>query len=114
MLKDGIILENNGNKFVINQYSLCELIKHLLVHYVGITYENASEIVDHSHIAKPVSNAMDIILLSHEYPYYWAMNLYYGHMYWEKGIPAQPDDLMAYFELENSIIERYHLNKPFE
>lgn len=114
MLKDGVVLENSGNRIVVNQYSFCELIKHLLTHYVGISYESASEMVSQSHLAKPISSVMDAGLLGHEYPYYWAMSLYYGNMYWEKGIPTQPSDMKAYLELENSIRKRYNLNKPFE
>ena len=57
---------------------------------------------------------MDAGLLCHEYPYFWAMNLYYGEMYWKKGVPAQPVDLTAYFELEENIMNAYNLNEPFE
>ena len=114
MLKDSVVLEDSGNMIIVNQYSFCELIKHLLTHYVKISYEKASEIVSKSHLAKPISSIMDAGLLSHEYPYYWAMTLYYGEMYWEKGIPAQPDDMTAYFKLENNILKRYNLNKPFK
>lgn len=111
MLKDGVILNDNNDIFVINQYSFCELIKHLLVYYVGISYTNASKIVDNSHLAKPISSIIEASLLGHEYAYYWAMSLYYGNMYWQKGIPAQPDDLAAYFELEDSIIKQYDLKE---
>ena len=114
MLKDSVVLEDSGNMIIVNQYSFCELIKHLLTHYVKISYEKASEMVSKSHLAKPISSIMDAGLLSHEYPYYWAMTLYYGDMYWEKGIPAQPDNMTAYFKLENNILKRYNLNKPFE
>ncbi len=71
MLKDGIVFIDGGDRIVVNQYSFCELIKHLLSHYVGISYEIASETVSQSHLAKPVSNAIEAVLLSHEYPYYW-------------------------------------------
>lgn len=114
MLKDSVVLEDSGNRIIVNQYSFCELIKHLLTHYVKISYEKASEMVSKSHLAKPISSIMDAGLLSHEYPYYWAMTLYYGEMYWKKGIPAQPDDMTAYFKLENNILKRYNLNKPFK
>ena len=114
MLKDSVVLEDSGNRIIVNQYSFCELIKHLLTHYVKISYEKASEMVSKSHLAKPISSIMDAGLLSHEYPYYWAMTLYYGDMYWEKGIPAQPDNMTAYFKLENNILKRYNLNKPFK
>ena len=114
MLKDGVVLEDNGGRIVINQYSFCELIKHLLKHYVKISYENASKRVFQSHLIKPISSAIDARLLSHESPYYWAMHLYYGELYWKKGIPAQPNDMTAYFELESSIRKHYNLNEPFE
>ena len=114
MLKDSVVLEDSGNIIIVNQYSFCELIKHLLTHYVKISYEKAAEMVSQSHLAKPISSITDAGLLSHEYPYYWAMTLYYGEMYWEKGIPAQPGDMTAYFKLENNILKRYNLNKPFE
>lgn len=54
MLKDGIVFKDGGDRIVVNQYSFCELIKHLLSHYVGISYEIASETVSQSHLAKPV------------------------------------------------------------
>ena len=114
MLKDGVILEDSEDRIIVNQYSFCELVKHLLTHYVGISYENSSKIVNQSHLAKPILSVMDAGLLSHEYPYYWAMSLYYGEMYWEKGVPEQPVDLPAYFELEKNIMNAYNLNEPFE
>lgn len=111
MLKDGVVLNDNNDIFVINQYSFCELIKHLLVYYVSISYADASKIVDNSPLAKPILSITEAYLLGHEYAYYWAMNLYYGNMYWQRGIPAQPDDLAAYFELEDSIIKQYNLKE---
>ena len=62
MLKDGVVLEDSGDRIVVNQYSFCELIKHLLTHYVGISYENASRIVTQSHISEPISSVMDAVL----------------------------------------------------
>ena len=46
-------------------------------------------------------------------PYYWAMFFYYGNGYWQKGIPAQPEDMDAYEALENKIMEKYDLKEPF-
>ena len=111
MLKDGIVLEDSESRIVVNQYSFCELIKYILVHYVDISYLDASEIVNNSHLAKPIKSVMDAMLLGHEYAYYWAMSIYYGHMYWEKGIPSQPDDLKAYFEWEYNIMKQYNLKE---
>ena len=69
-----------------NPYSFCELMKYLLTYYVGISYENASEIASKSRLAEPVASVMEAGLYGHEYPYYWAMNLYYGTVYWKKEI----------------------------
>ena len=44
---------------------------------------------------------------------YWAMFFYYGNGYWQKGIPAQPEDMDAYEALENKIMEKYDLKEPF-
>lgn len=32
----------------------------------------------------------------------------------DKGIPAQPEDMDAYFALEKQIMEKHHLKEPFE
>ena len=46
---------------------------------------------------------------------YWAMFFYYGNGYWwEKGIPAQPEDMDAYEALEKKIMEEFDLKEPFE
>ena len=63
MLKDGIVLEDSDGRIVVNQYSFCELVKYILVHYAGITYAGASEIVDNSHLANPIKSVMDAGLL---------------------------------------------------
>lgn len=113
MPKDGFVLKDELSCMIFNQKSFCELIKHLLTSYVGISYAEASELVEQSHLSEPVATYMEAALLNHEYPYYWAMSLYYGDMYWLKGIPAQADDLEAYFRLEDDIICKYNLKEPF-
>lgn len=113
MPQDGIVLKDEQCRMVFNHESFCELIKHLLKFYVGISYAEASTLVEQSHLAEPVTTYMEAALLNHEFPYYWAMSLYYADMYWLKGIPAQPDDLEAYFRLEDDIICTYDLKEPF-
>ena len=100
---------------IFNQYSFCELVKHLLVELVGISYEEASQIVGRSPLAEPVTNVMRVAIFSHDLPYYWAMFFYYGNGYWweDKGIPAQPEDMDSYEALEKRIMEKYHLKEPF-
>ena len=113
MVRDGIVFKDEDGQVIFNQHSFCELVKHLLVELVGISYEEASQIVDRSPLAEPVADAMGVAMFSHDLPYYWAMFFYYGNGYGQKGIPTQPEDMDAYEALENKIMEKYHLKEPF-
>ena len=85
MVRDGLVFKDENGQVIFNQYSFCELVKHLLVELVGISYEEASQIVDRSPLAEPVADAMGVAMFSHDLPYYWAMFFYYGNGYWQKG-----------------------------
>ena len=115
MVRDGLVFKDEDGQVIFNQYSFCELVKRLLVELVGISYEEASQIVERSPLAEPVTDALGVAIFSHDLPYYWAMFFYYGNGYWlgDKGIPAQPEDMDAYEILENRIMEKYHLKEPF-
>ena len=113
MVRDGIVFKDEDGQVIFNQHSFCELVKHLLVELVGISYEEASQIVERSPLAEPVADAMGVAMFSHDLPYYWAKFFYYGNGYWQKGIPAQPEDMDAYEALENKIMEKYDLKEPF-
>ena len=110
MVRDGIVFKDEDGQVIFNQHSFCELVE-----LVGISYEEASRIVERSPLAAPVADAMGVAIFSHDLPYYWAMFFYYGNGYWwgDKGIPAQPEDMDAYEALENKIMEKYHLKEPF-
>ena len=109
------MFKDEDGQVIFNQYSFCELVKHLLVELVGISYEDASQIVECSPLAAPVADALGAAVFSHELPYYLAMFFYYGNGYWwKKGIPAQPENMDAYFALEKRIMEKHHLKEPFE
>ena len=115
MVGDGIAFKDEDDQVIFNQHSFCELVKHLLVELVGISYEEASQTVERSPLAEPVADAVGVAIFSHDRPYYWAMFFCYGNGYWwEKGIPAQPEDMDAYQALEKKIMEKYHLKEPFE
>ena len=115
MARDGLVFKDEDGQVIFNQYSFCELVMHLLVELVGISYEDASQIVECSPLAAPVADALGAAVFSHELPYYWAMFFYYGNGYWwKKGIPAQPENMDAYFALEKRIMEKHHLKEPFE
>ena len=115
MVRDGLVFKDENRQVIFNQYSFCELVKHLLVELVGISYEEASQTVERAPLAEPVADAVGVAIFSHDRPYYWAMFFCYGNGYWwEKGIPAQPEDMDAYFALEKQIMEKHHLKEPFE
>ena len=44
MVRDGLVFKDEDGQVIFNQYSFCELVKHLLVELVGISYEEASQI----------------------------------------------------------------------
>ena len=113
MVSDGLVFKNDDGQVIFNQYSFCELVKHLMVELAGISYEEAYQIVERSPLADPVSDAMGVAIFSHDLPYYWAMFFYYGNGCWLKGIPAQPEDMDAYEALEKKIMEKYNLKEPF-
>ena len=115
MLHDGLVFKDEDGQVIFNQYSFCELVKRLLVELVGLSYEEASQIVERPPLAAPVTDALGVAIFSHDWPYYWAMFVYYGNGYWlgDKGIPAQQEDMDAYETLENKIMEKYHLKEPF-
>ena len=45
MVRDGIVFKDEDGQVIFNQHSFCELVKHLLVELVGISYEEASQSV---------------------------------------------------------------------
>ena len=38
MVRDGLVFKDEDGQVIFNQYSFCELVKHLLVELVGISY----------------------------------------------------------------------------
>lgn len=46
MVRDGLVFKDEDGQVIFNQYSFCELVKHLLVELVGISYEEASQTVE--------------------------------------------------------------------
>ena len=73
MVRDGLVFKDENGQVIFNQYSFCELVKHLLVELVGISYEEASQTVERAPLAEPVADAVGVAIFSHDRPYYWAM-----------------------------------------
>ena len=66
MVRDGLVFKDEDGQVIFNQHSFCELVKHLLVELVGISYEEASQIVERSPLAEPVADAMGVAIFSHD------------------------------------------------
>ena len=64
MVRDGLVFKDEDGQVIFNQYSFCELVKHLLVELVGISYEDASQIVECSPLAEPVADALGAAVFS--------------------------------------------------
>ncbi len=114
MLKDSVIFEYENGTLTVNQYSFCEIMKHIMVNYVNISYDEASKIVDNSGFVEPIKDVMEAALLSHELEYYWAIGLYYKDELFEKGICEEPENFDEYFAFLDDIMKKYNLKEPFE
>ena len=66
MVRDGLVFKDENGQVIFNQYSFCELVKHLLVELVGISYEEASQTVERSPLAEPVADAVGVAIFSHD------------------------------------------------
>ena len=65
MVRDGIVFKDEDGQVIFNQHSFCELVKHLLVELVGISYEEASQTVERSPLAEPVADAVGVAIFRH-------------------------------------------------
>ena len=112
MVQDGLIFydENSGKKMIFNQYSYCEYVKWNMVKYAHLTYQEANDIVNGSHLSKKIESYRDIYAITHELPYHWAMLLAHGELYWHKGIPypepCEKEDMIIW---EKELSQKHNL-----
>ena len=79
-MRDHVLVSDGENTAVVNQRSFCELIKWLLVEYLGVSYEAASlRVEEKADFFASLDNVMSAALESHNWPYYYtALDLYLG------------------------------------
>ena len=112
MLQDGVIFfdEEFGKKMIFNQRSYCEYVKWNMVKYARFSYEEASDIVNGSHLSKKIESYRDVYAVTHELPYHWAMILAHGELYWHQGTPypepCEKEDIISW---ERELAQRYGL-----
>lgn len=114
-LIDGLQFEDNETGVIFNHYSFCELVKHIMVNYGKTDYNLATEKLNNSYLIKIPRTVNDVVLLTHELEFHWAMLLVHGDMYWTKGIPSDFNEFKEeYFSWETEIKQKYNLKESYE
>ena len=117
-LYDGIVYEDTENQchWIYNHYSYCEWLKHYMMHYAGLSWEEATKkLAQNSLFATPPKNLDNLFCITHELTYHNAMEIAKRNMYWQDGTPSDTND----FEEEHDTWykqtkEKYHLNEEYE
>jgi hypothetical protein len=103
--------DKTGDKIGIYYHSWLSIIKEILIKYAHKTIEEANVILEKQYYQKP-ENYFDVVFMSHELEYHWAMLGAYGEQYWQKGISSKEPD--GYYEWCDNYIKENNLNEPFE
>lgn len=114
MLKDNLYFEGETEGVIFNHYSFCEMIKHIMVKYGEITYQQANEKLENSFLIEEPESKDDVEFLGHEIEFHWAMLACYGDMYWIKGIPSDYNNFKKeYLAWETAIKLKYKLKELY-
>lgn len=119
-MKDNIILSDERGQIVVNLRSYCELLKWLIVEYVGVSYQEANSCIErHSNYFDNFNiTVMRVTLESHSWPYYYlAMDFYFGDYHKAATIKPSPDTQAGvdlYAEIEKRILNEHSLKDPFD
>ncbi len=114
-LNDNLVFEDETEHIIFNHYSFCELIKHIMVQYGNIDYENANKKVEESFLQNVPTSAMQVLQLSHELEYHWAMLLLHGNMYWLHGIRSDYNEFEEEYKAwEAETVAKFDIKNPFE
>lgn len=100
-----------GDKVGIYYNTWLFKIKCILIKYAHKTAKEADGILKKHYYKKP-EDYNDVMYMSHETEYHWAMLGAYGEQYWLKGISAQTP--VDYDEWYDVCIKENNLNEPFE
>lgn len=114
-LKDDLRFEDTTEGVIFNHYSFCEMIKHIMVEYGNITYNNANEMLEHHYLNEVPKSLNEVVLITHELEFHWAMLVVHGNMYWTKGIPSDYNDFKdEYLAWEAGIRLKYNLQESYK
>jgi len=102
--------EKTGDKVGMHYGSWISVIRGILVKYASKSTDEADIILANKLFSIPKSFG-EVLLLSHELDYHWAMLGAYGEGYWLKGIGSVAPD--GYFEWYEEYLRSNDLKKPF-
>jgi hypothetical protein len=87
LMKDLLIFTNDktGDKVGIYYYSWISIVKSILMKYEHKTIDEANIILENGYYNKS-EHYYEVLMMSHELEYHWAMLGAYGEMYWQKGL----------------------------
>lgn len=112
--------EDRGEKVIINPKSFRELIKWLIVEYVGVSYEKASVSVEQrTPYFEGINSLKDAYFVGHDWPYFYtAMDIYFGghghdiDVFLINERPDAPGGLELYGKIEKAILCEHDLKEP--
>jgi hypothetical protein len=111
---DGMRFEDEDTRVVFNHFSFCEFIKHIMVAYAHMSYEEADEKVMDSFVAYVPRTLSHVMFYTGELDYHWAMLLAHGDMYWTRGIPSNYNDFMEEYLLWSAgVRQKYNLKESY-
>ncbi|MFD2562919.1 hypothetical protein [Aquimarina rubra] len=91
------------------------MIKHIMVKYGKVTYDEARNKLKNSFLIEAPTSLDDVWYITHELAYHWAMLLVHGDMYWTKGIPSDFNDFEDEYLMWKTEVRREHnLKIPYE
>jgi hypothetical protein len=103
--------DTTGDKVGMYYYSWLFIIRCILEKYAHKTLEETNEILNKIYYKEP-KNYHQVLAISHESEYHWAMLGAYGEQYWLKGISSkEPSDYDNWY---NNCVKENNLNEPFE
>ncbi|KOY84592.1 hypothetical protein AD998_20495 [bacterium 336/3] len=114
-LADGLQFGDVESGVIFNHFSFCELIRNIMVKYGKLDRKLATEKLNNSYLTKAPRTINNVVLMTHELEFHWAMLLVHGHMYWTKGIPSDFNEFEEeYLAWESETRQKYKLKESYE
>ena len=116
-LCDGIVFEDNYNRhyWIFNHYSFYEWLKHYMVHYAGLSWEQATERLAQTRWNEPPETEDELGYTMHELTYDLAMEIVEGDKLWQNRTSSDSSySIKEEYSWYEEIKEKYQLNEEYE